>query len=743
MARHLGSRYVLESVLGRGSFGEVWRGRDTDGNQLAFKILHPSFAEDSRAVEKFVQERSILITLDHPNLVRVHDMIMEGGTLALVMDLIDGGDLRKELRARGKLPEAEACELALGVAAGLGAIHSKGYIHRDIKPENTLLDISGSGSITPRVTDFGISRLSAAADRSTVLTGTPSYVAPELFDERRITSAVDLYSLGIMLYELVTGAPPFRSESVLALMRMHMEADPQRPQEMSSEVWDLVSTLLAKDPLDRGGSASSIEDALRTISSQLSANANRPDPHSPTDDTLPTIAKIPDAHKASTGEPTEPYLAVHSAPTETDTPEEESESVTTSTPAPQLEPTPPELDDPDPDDPDSDDLDDSNDPDDRPSIRLDEPETSHEGIGSSIRAGTRKLALTRSLFTVGEDEEDPGLPSKRRKTFLGVSVGLVVALVASTGIGIALNMESPTSPIQQPNATKTCWDGSKVADSEACPGLVGEGALTWYAGLDPDADEDLVCVPGTVSERFRKYIEAVSCTWKGASKIDGAFVFISRWPSSELALDVTHSSLALGGPVQKRVVDGRTRLYREVGDEVFVNDPEGKNSKRKPQKIWRVVDIYSVAPVSVSMTAYGDTVSEALGRFQDVSRRVDLRDNAIVEAALSSARTAAAESTPSSQKRGQNGYFVAAHDGHVAICLGDYSHLPKPTSADVEEVTGIRLSALSSFRLKQVTDGIEASNRDDADLIVDELRLSLFTTEGKDYQRIGEEPAND
>ena len=78
MERHLGSGYILESILGRGSFGEVWEGRDTEGNRLAFKLLHPSFADDSRAVERFVQERSILITLDHPNLVKVHDMIMEG-----------------------------------------------------------------------------------------------------------------------------------------------------------------------------------------------------------------------------------------------------------------------------------------------------------------------------------------------------------------------------------------------------------------------------------------------------------------------------------------------------------------------------------------------------------------------------------------------------------------------------------------------------------------------------------------
>lgn len=265
MERQLGSRYVLESVIGRGGFGQVWRGRDLEGNVLAFKVLHPSFGDDPRAVEKFVQERSILLSLDHPNLVRVRDMIVEGDTFAFAMDLVEGGDLRSQLRARGPMPVEGACQLAAAVAAALAAIHAKGIVHRDVKPENVLIDSTSDGSIVPRLTDFGIARLESSTRKSTVFTGTPTYVAPELFDDGPATPASDLYALGVMLYELVAGAPPFKTDSILSLMRMHLEKPRQRPRAMSDDLWSLVSELQAKVPADRPQSAAVVAARLATM----------------------------------------------------------------------------------------------------------------------------------------------------------------------------------------------------------------------------------------------------------------------------------------------------------------------------------------------------------------------------------------------------------------------------------------------------------------------------------------------
>ncbi|WP_327582600.1 NPCBM/NEW2 domain-containing protein [Nonomuraea sp. NBC_00507] len=246
----IGSRYTAESVLGRGAFGTVWRGRGPDGS-VAIKVVHASAATDPEVVARFVRERSILVGVDHPGLVRVHDLIVDGDTLALVMDLVEGPTLRERLRQAGPLAPAEAADMVAAIAESLSAAHAAGIVHRDIKPENVLL------SPAPLLADFGIARLlqGTSITRSGTVLGTPTYMAPETIAGGTPTGAADVYALGIILYELVTGAPPFAGEHPLAVLRAHAEQELARPAAFPDELWPIVTWCLAKAPQDRPDAA--------------------------------------------------------------------------------------------------------------------------------------------------------------------------------------------------------------------------------------------------------------------------------------------------------------------------------------------------------------------------------------------------------------------------------------------------------------------------------------------------------
>src|SRR6266700_1065893 len=150
MARALGSRYRLEQApLGSGAMGQVFAGVDTDGRRFAFKILRSDLTGDQGLVDGFLRERAILTSLRHPNLVPVHDLVVEGDTVGIVMDLVSGGDLRAWLTANGPLLPTEVARIGAGIAAGLAEVHAVGVVHRDVKPENVLMDDIGAQR-TPR-----------------------------------------------------------------------------------------------------------------------------------------------------------------------------------------------------------------------------------------------------------------------------------------------------------------------------------------------------------------------------------------------------------------------------------------------------------------------------------------------------------------------------------------------------------------------------------------------------------------
>jgi hypothetical protein len=269
--RLLGSSYVLEEIIGRGAMGQVWSGRDREGHRLAFKLLRPELTEDPKLVQRFIQERSILTSIEHPNVVRMRDLVVEGDTLAIVMDLVDGGDLRTLLSSKSTLPPARVAELGAGIAAGLAAVHAAGVIHRDVKPENVLLDGAFEPG-RPRLTDFGIAKFvqqEGSSGRSTMLVGTPQYIAPELIDGQEPTAATDLYALGVMLYELVCGVTPFAGGSTLAVLRNHAERLPGRPPGVPDSLWELIAWLLGKHAAARPQSAGQVATLLDTLVPEL------------------------------------------------------------------------------------------------------------------------------------------------------------------------------------------------------------------------------------------------------------------------------------------------------------------------------------------------------------------------------------------------------------------------------------------------------------------------------------------
>jgi serine/threonine-protein kinase len=284
--RPVGSKYLLEEPLGRGATGTVWRARQREtagaeaavagqpGETVAIKVLKEELANDADVVMRFLRERSVLLRLTHPNIVRTRDLVVEGDLLALVMDLIDGPDLHRYLRDNGPLTPVAASLLTAQIADALAASHADGVVHRDLKPANVLLD-ERDGRMHPMLTDFGIARLadSPGLTRTHEFVGTPAYVAPESAEGRPQTSAVDIYGAGILLYELVTGRPPFAGGTALEVLHRHLSEEPRRPSTVPAPLWTVIERCLSKDP-DRRPSAENLARGLRTVASGIGVHAN-------------------------------------------------------------------------------------------------------------------------------------------------------------------------------------------------------------------------------------------------------------------------------------------------------------------------------------------------------------------------------------------------------------------------------------------------------------------------------------
>ncbi|WRZ92587.1 serine/threonine protein kinase [Streptomyces sp. NBC_01007] len=284
--RPVGSKYLLEEPLGRGATGTVWRARQREtagaeaavagqpGETVAIKVLKEELASDADIVMRFLRERSVLLRLTHPNIVRVRDLVVEGDLLALVMDLVDGPDLHRYLRENGPFSPVAAALLTAQVADALAASHADGVVHRDLKPANVLLK-QDAGGMHPMLTDFGIARLadSPGLTRTHEFVGTPAYVAPESAEGRPQTSAVDIYGAGILMYELVTGRPPFAGGSALEVLHQHLSAEPRRPSTVPDPLWTVIERCLRKNP-DERPSAENLARGLRAVAAGVGVHAN-------------------------------------------------------------------------------------------------------------------------------------------------------------------------------------------------------------------------------------------------------------------------------------------------------------------------------------------------------------------------------------------------------------------------------------------------------------------------------------
>ena len=277
MQRLLGSRYVLDEPLGRGASGTVWRGRVRDtGEPVAIKVLREELASDPDVVTRFLRERSLLLRVRHPNLVTVRELVVEGDRLALVMELVNGPDLRTHLCEYGPMRVDAAARLMAQVLAALAVAHRHGIVHRDLKPANILLRPGPDGPF-PLLSDFGIARSldGTQLTRTREMLGTPQYLAPETATGRPPTPAVDVYAAGIVLYELVTGRPPFTGPDVYALVRRHVEEVPERPAGMPGPLWRIIADCLAKDPAARPD-AGSLIPRLGQVAGRVRGTRGRP-----------------------------------------------------------------------------------------------------------------------------------------------------------------------------------------------------------------------------------------------------------------------------------------------------------------------------------------------------------------------------------------------------------------------------------------------------------------------------------
>jgi serine/threonine-protein kinase len=251
----LNDRYRITGLLGRGGMGEVYKAEDLKLNQtVALKFLPDHFAEDPRAHERFFGEVRTARQVSHPNVCRVFDIGEVDGAQFLSMEFIDGDDLSSLLRRIGRLPSDKALEIARQLCAGLHAVHQAGILHRDFKPANVMIDGRGKA----RITDFGVAGLESELKEGAIA-GTPAYMSPEQITGKELTTKSDIYSLGLVLYEIFTGTQAFAGETIGELRRKHKSSAPTTPSEVIKDIDPLVEKVilrcLEKDPSERPASA--------------------------------------------------------------------------------------------------------------------------------------------------------------------------------------------------------------------------------------------------------------------------------------------------------------------------------------------------------------------------------------------------------------------------------------------------------------------------------------------------------
>jgi hypothetical protein len=259
----LASRYRIIGLLGRGGMGEVYRADDLKlGQPVALKFLPPGFDSNLERLQRFLGEVRTARQVSHTNVCRIFDAAEADGYHFLSMEYIDGEDLASLLRRIGHLPKDKAIQVARQLCAGLAASHEIGVLHRDLKPANIMIDGRGRA----RITDFGLARFVEEIEGAEILSGTPAYMAPEQLAGREVSVRSDIYSLGLVLYELFTGKQAFKATSVDELRRLQSETTPSSPSSLMENFDPTVERVILRcldaDPLRRPSSALSVAAAL-------------------------------------------------------------------------------------------------------------------------------------------------------------------------------------------------------------------------------------------------------------------------------------------------------------------------------------------------------------------------------------------------------------------------------------------------------------------------------------------------
>lgn len=248
----LDSRYEVISKIGQGGMSYVYKALDRKLNRfVALKVLKEEFSSDEEFVQKFRKEAQSVASLVHPNIVAAYDAVDEGELHYIVMELVEGRSLKYRIQHRGMIGNDSAIEIALQTAEGIAAAHRNGIIHRDIKPQNIIISRDG----TVKVADFGIAKAVTGETISTAVLGSAHYVSPEQAKKGVSDERSDIYSLGITMYEMVTGVLPFDGENTVSVVMAHINKQMVPPEEMNPDVWpsfnDIILKATRKNPNDR------------------------------------------------------------------------------------------------------------------------------------------------------------------------------------------------------------------------------------------------------------------------------------------------------------------------------------------------------------------------------------------------------------------------------------------------------------------------------------------------------------
>jgi serine/threonine protein kinase len=268
--RALSARYEILADAGRGSMGNVYKARDREtGGIVALKLLKPEIASDQGMIDRFKNELLFARKITHKNVCRVYEFNRVNGVAYTSMEFVEGESLRAVLNRDRKLPAKQATEFALQMCSGLNEAHAQGIVHRDLKPENVMIDSRGS----VKIMDFGIARsMDAATRRTGSLAGTPAYMAPEQVAGKPVDYRTDIYSLGLMLYEMFTGVPAFRAENSVAVALKQMREDPIPPHTIepaiSVSIERAILKCLEKEPDRRFLSVGELQATLEAPASE-------------------------------------------------------------------------------------------------------------------------------------------------------------------------------------------------------------------------------------------------------------------------------------------------------------------------------------------------------------------------------------------------------------------------------------------------------------------------------------------